>query len=413
MPWQELSPVNLRTRFVNEWDAGYWSMTELCAEYGISRKTGYKWLERWAIGGPAGLADQSRRPAHSPRASDPQLVEQLVRLRGRHPTWGARKLLRVARRGDPRAEWPSRSTVCDLLKVRGLVRARRRRHARATAVTPLAAISGPNETWTTDFKGQFRTGDGRYCYPLTLRDGFSRYVLRCDALLTTSYEAARPCFERAFAEYGLPERIRSDNGPPFASTGFAGLSRLSVWWLRLGILLDRIEPAHPEQNGSHEQFHRVLKAETGRPPAANAGMQQRRFTRFCAEYNHERPHEALNDDVPAQHFVPSPRSCPRRLEPVDYPAYWEVRLVSLDGHISWRAQALFLSEALAGERIGLEEVDDGVWTIHYAAVAIGRLNEREGHVSPLSSLTGGRSASAAGSAPDSRKRNKVLPMSPD
>jgi transposase InsO family protein len=388
-------------------------MTELCAEYGISRRTGYKWLERFAVTGPAGLVDQSRRPRFNPRATPSALVTQLVDLRGRHPTWGARKLLKLARRADPDGRWPSRSTVCALLKARGLIRARRRRLVRPTAVTPLAAIGRPNETWTTDFKGHFRTRDGVYCYPLTLRDGFSRYVLRCDALTTTSYAATRPCFERAFAEYGLPARIRSDNGGPFASTGFAGLSRLSVWWLRLGIQLDRIAPAHPEQNGSHEQFHRILKAETARPPAANAAMQQRRFTRFCAEYNDERPHEALSDDVPADHYVPSLRLCPRRLPPVEYPAHWEVRLVSPEGHISWRGKVLFLTEALATERIGLEEVADGLWTIHFAQVAIGRLNERDLRIHPLASLTAGRSASFAGSAPDSRKRNKVLPMSPD
>jgi hypothetical protein len=263
---------------------------------------------------------------------------------------------------------------------------------------------GPNDTWTTDFKGHFRTRDGVYCYPLTLRDGFSRYVLRCDALTTTSYEATRPCFERAFARFGLPTRIRSDNGGPFASTGFAGLSRLSVWWLRLGILPERTEPGHPEQNGSHEQFHRVLKAETARPPAANATAQQRRFTPFCIEYNHERPHEALGDEVPAVYYQPSPRPLPRRLPLLDYPRHWEVRTVSPVGQISWGSADLFISAALAGERIALEEVDDGLWTIHYAAVALGRLNERERCLYPIAAFTPGRSASFAGSAPDFRKR---------
>jgi putative transposase len=404
MPWQELSPVNLRMRFVSEWDIGLWSMTDLCAEYGISRKTGYKWVERFIAMGRVGLHDQSRRPRCSPQATAQPLVEDLVDLRRRHPTWGARKLLAVARRVAPEAAWPSRSTVCDLLKARGLVRTRRRRHPRATAVTPLSAVTRPNQTWTTDFKGQFRTRDGVYCYPLTLRDGFSRYVLRCDALVTTGYEATRPCFERAFAEYGLPERIRSDNGAPFASTGFAGLSRLSVWWMRLGIVLDRIEPAHPEQNGSHEQFHQVLKAETTRPPATNAAGQQRRFTRFCAEYNNDRPHEALSDDVPARHYAPSPRALPRRLEPVEYPRHWELRLVSPEGHISWAGNVRFLSQALAGEHVGFEEVDDRIWTIHFAGVALGRFDERKGRIDPLASLTSGRSASFAGSAPDRPKR---------
>jgi transposase InsO family protein len=391
-------------RFISDWQIGFSSMTELCADYGISRKTGYKWADRFAISGPAGLEDESRRPEHSPQATDPELVERLVALRTRHPTWGARKLLKVARRRHPRAAWPSRSTVCDLLTARGLVRSKPRRHPPALVRPPLAVITRPNETWTTDFKGQFRTRDGHYCYPLTLRDGFSRYVLRCDALMTTSYEVTRPCFERAFGEYGLPDRIRSDNGAPFASTGFAGLSRLSVWWMRLGILLERIQPAHPEQNGSHEQFHHVLKAETARPPAANAGSQQGRFTRFRTEYNHERPHEALGDEVPAHAYAPSSRRLPRRLPPLEYAGHWEQRLVSSQGHISWNGRLQFLCEALAGERVGLEEVDEGLWTVYYADVALGRFNERHHRVYPFVASTAGRCASVAGSASDARKR---------
>jgi putative transposase len=404
MPWQELTPVDLRMRFVSEWHTGNWSMTDLCAEYAVSRKTGYKWLDRYAESGPSGLHDQSRRPEQSPHASDPGLVQQLIDLRTRHPTWGARKLLTVAQRDDPDAAWPSRSTVCAVLKARGLVHARRHRHACTRLTVPLAPMTEPNATWTTDFKGEFRTGDGVYCYPLTLRDGFSRYVLRCDALLSTGYAGTRRCFERAFAEYGLPERIRSDNGGPFASTGFAGLSRLSVWWLRLGIGLERTAPSHPEQNGSHEQFHHVLKAETARPPAATAGSQQQRFTRFRTEYNCERPHEALGDQVPAQYYQPSARRLPAHLPPLDYPGHWEARTVSCDGAMSWRGAIVFVGEALAGERVGLEEVDDGVWTIHFATVPLGRFDERQRRVYPIVGCSAGRSASAAGSAPNGRKR---------
>jgi transposase InsO family protein len=403
MPWQELLPVDLRMQFANEWDAGCWSMTELCADYRISRKTGYKWLQRYELAGFAGLHDQSRRPHHSPQATDPALVEQLVTLRIKHPTWGARKLLAVARRRDPDAAWPSRSAVCDLLNARALIRRRPKRYRRVAAPTHLVPITGPNQTWTADFKGHFRTGDRRYCYPLTIRDGFSRYVLRCDAQVTTSYAATQPHFERAFAEYGLPDRIRSDNGEPFASTGFAGLSRLSVWWMRLGIHLERIKPAHPEENGSHEQFHRVLKAETARPPAATAAAQQDRFDPFRREYNEVRPHETLADDVPATYYRPSPRRLPARLPPLEYPGHWEVRSVSPGGQITWRGGSQFISHALAGERIALEEVDEGLWTIHFATVALGRFNERERRIYPIAVFTPGRSASFAGSAPVSRK----------
>lgn len=400
MPWQERSPMDLRMQFVLDWGSGHWTMTELCADYGISRKTGYKWVGRHAVHGPGGLHDQSRRPQHSPRATDAELVKVLLALRQRHPSWGAKKLLAVAARQMPTAAWPSRSTVCDLLKVHGYIRARPRRPRAPGAPSPLAPVTRPNATWTTDFKGEFRTGDGVYCYPLTLRDGFSRFVLRCDALRGRTYADTQRCFARAFAAYGLPDRIRSDNGGPFASTGLGRLSRLSVWWIRLGILPERIALGRPEQNGSHEQFHSVLKAETTRPPAVHANAQQRRFTRFCREYNHERPHEALNNDVPAAHYTTSTRSLPSRLPPVDYASHLEVRRVSSIGQVSWQGANLFLSLALAGEQVAFEEVDDDLWTIRLAAIAIGRYDGRQRRVHPMAPLGEGRSASVAGSAPD-------------
>jgi len=400
MPWQELSPMNLRMRFVTEWQSGCWTMTDLCADYQISRKTGYKWIDRYALSGPRGLHDRTRRPHHSPRATDPALVEALVALRKRHPRWGATKLLVVAARRDRHAAWPSRSTVCDVLKVRGLVAPARRRSPAAHTLSPLAPITRVNEVWTTDFKGEFRTGDGVYCYPLTLRDGWSRFVLRCDALVSRTHDATRRRFERAFAEYGLPERLRSDNGGPFASTGFARLSRLSVWWMRLGIVPERIAPGHPEQNGSHEQFHSVLKAETARPPAAHAGAQQRRFARFCVEYNQDRPHEALRNAVPASCFQSSPRALPAHLPALEYPGHCETRRVSTVGTVSWRNRPLFLSEALAGEYVAFEEVDDGIWTLRFATIALARYDERHRSIHPIASpASAGRSASSAGSAP--------------
>ncbi len=404
MPWQERLPVTLRMHFVTDWQSGCWTMTELCADYQISRKTGYKWLERYEMHGPAGLHDRSSCPHYSPQATDPTLVAALVAVRQRHPRWGAKKLLAIARRRDRDAAWPSRSTVCDLLKARGLVVARRRRdRPRPGPGLPLAPIQSVNDVWTTDFKGHFRTGDRAYCYPLTLRDGFSRFVLRCDALPGPTYAATRPRFERAFAEYGLPQRIRSDNGSPFASTGLARLSRLSVWWMRLGIIPERIALGHPEQNGSHEQFHAVLKAHTARPPASHARAPQRRFDRFCAEYNHERPHEALQDAVPASCYQPSSRPLPRQLPPLDYPGHVEVRRVSTIGQVAWRGALLFISEALAHTDIAFEEVDDGLWTIRFASVVLARYDARQRRIHPLAPVTGGRSASSAGSAPDLTK----------
>jgi hypothetical protein len=290
------------------------------------------------------------------------------------------------------------------LHAQQVVAPRQRRPPPAHAPQGLAPITAANDVWTTDFKGHFRTGDGVYCYPLTLRDGWSRYVLCCDALRHPSYAATRPRFERAFATYGLPARIRSDNGGPFASIGLARLSRLSVWWMRLGIVPERIALGHPEQNGSHEQFHSVLKAETARPPAAHAAAQQRRFTRFCVEYNQERPHAALGEEVPATRYESSPRPLPASLPPLEYPGHLEVRRVSSIGCISWQNQSLFLSEALAGTDVAFEEADDGLWTIRFAAMILGRFDERLRRIHPIAAFTEGRSASAAGSAPD--KTNK-------
>jgi transposase InsO family protein len=387
--------VDLRAQFIREYLEGFCSMTELCRDYDISRKTGYKWVARHEAGGPMGLVDQSRRPHHYARATDEAVRQAIVEARRRHPTWGAGKLIAWLARREPAGVWPARATACDLLKRAGLVRARRRR-CRPPAAGPLAAVTRVNEVWTVDFKGQFRTGDGSDCYPLTLRDAQSRYVLRCDALSGPLLAPTQRRLARAFAEYGLPERIRSDNGSPFASTGLGRLSRLSVWWIRLGIVPERIALGHPEQNGSHEQFHAVLKTETARPPAANAVAQQRRFTRFCVEYNHERPHEALANAVPAQRYQPSPRTLPSRLPPIEYPGHVEIRRVSPIGQVSWRNALIFVSGALAGEDVAFEEVDDGIWTIVFATVALGRFNERDRRIHPLTPFgPGGGSSSDA------------------
>jgi putative transposase len=404
MPWREMSPMQQRLEFVREYATELFTMTELAAQYGISRKTGYKWLARYEADGADGLRDHSRRPHQSPHATDPDLVARLIAVRRRHPRWGAKKLLAVAARRDPRVPWPSRSTVCTWLKQRGLATPHRRRPP--SAHTPAAALTvatRANELWTTDFKGEFRTGDGVYCYPLTLRDGFSRFVLRCDGLLGRTGEATQRRFARAFAEYGLPDRIRSDNGGPFASPGLGGLSALSVWWIRLGIIPERIAPGHPEQNGSHEQFHRVLKAETARPPAPNRAAQQQRFRRFVREYNEERPHEALADQLPALSYAPSHRPLPARLPPVDYPGHMEVRLVSSNGCVSWKSAPLFVATPLAGHYVAFEEIDDGFWTLHFATVALARYDERQRSIHPIASqCAAGRAASFAGSAPDSK-----------
>jgi putative transposase len=384
MPWQGVTPVDLRSEFIKQYQSELSTMTDLCDQYAISRKTGYKWVERFALDGRVGLGDRSRRPHHSPRATEAEVVALVLEARRRHPTWSARKLIAVLRPQHPDLRWPTRSTGCELLKRHGLVRARRRRDRVRAPAAALGPISRPNDVWTTDFKGEFRTGDHRYCYPLTLRDGFSRYVLRCDALLTKASDTTRRRFERAFVDYGLPNRIRSDNGGPFAATGITRLSYLSVWWIRLGIVPERIALGHPEQNGSHEQFHRVLKAETTRPPAPNCAAQQQRFRRFCAEYNDLRPHEALNDQPPASCYTASPRPLPCRLPPLEYPGHLEIRRVSGAGSVSWQGQPLYLTEVLLGQDVGFEEVDDGIWLLYLGSIRLARFDERTRQITALS-----------------------------
>jgi transposase InsO family protein len=400
MPWRETSPMEQRLEFLREYESELFTMTELATQYGISRKTAYKWLARYGAAGVDGLRDQSRRPRHSPQAIAPELVDALLAVRRRHPRWGPKKLLGVVRDDAPALAWPARSTVAGLLKRQGLSTPRRRRDRPPSASRPaLAAAVRPNDLWTTDFKGEFRTGDGIYCYPLTIRDAFSRFVLRCDAGVDRTTAATRRRFEAAFREYGLPDRMRSDNGCPFASVGLGGLSELSIWWMRLGIQPERIAPGHPEQNGSHEQFHAVLKAETTRPPAPNGVAQQQRFLRFCRVYNDERPHEALGDQPPARWYEPSRRAMPDRVPPLEYPGHMEVRLVSSNGCLSWKSEALFVATPLAGQSVAFEEVDDGVWTLYFSTTPLARFDERTRRLHPLATIKVGRSASSAGSAP--------------
>ena len=367
-----------RQAFVVEARRSGQSMTELCAAYGISRKTGYKWLGRADEGGRTALADRSRRPHASPQTVPQAIREPVLAARRRFPHWGATKVRRWLVRTQPAVAWPSRATIHRLWQQAGLVERRRRRpqsppwppHPRTEAVTA-------NDVWTIDFKGSFRLGSGERCYPLTLRDAASRYVLGCAALHEEATQPVRQRVEHWLAHYGMPRVIRSDNGRPFAGPGFARLSRLAVWWLRLGITVERIPLACPQANGSHERFHRDLKAATTRPPDATWSGQQRRFGRFCREYNEVRPHEALAGDVPAQHYTPSPRALPRRLPPLEYPGHWEPRRVSDDGCVAWRGRRAFLSDALNGETVAFEEVDDGLWTVHLGTVPLARWLERE------------------------------------
>jgi len=384
MPWLGRTPMDLRRSFVRDRLADAFTMTELCATYQVSRKTGYKMLARFEAEGWSGLADRSRRPHTALGRVPASIVTALCEARRKQPDWGARKLRGWLTRRQPAIAWPSRGTVHAILIRAGLVRQARR----AIAAGPrgpqrLRPARAPNAVWTVDFKGDFRLGAGARCYPLTLRDAASRYTLRCQALEQPALHATRRQIERAFAEFGLPDCIRSDNGAPFAGPGLGHLSQLNVSWLRLGIAVEQIDPGRPDQNGSHEQFHRMLKAGTARPPAATLAGQQRRFNTFCREYNDERPHEALNDEVPAQHYRASPRPFPTRPPKLEYPGHWEIRRVGANGCVRLRTAVIFLNRALAGEEIAFEEVDDALWTLYFGALPLARWLERERQLTPF------------------------------
>jgi putative transposase len=374
MPWREASPMDQRTQFIADHLRDMLSLTELCELYGISRKTGYKWIDRYVRQGPAGLEERSRRPRRSPNATSEEIVGAILEARRRHPSWGGKKLLALLQRRHPRWSLPGRSTACDILSRHGMVPRRRQRRRIGHPGKPTSQILAPNDVWSADYKGQFRVGDGRYCYPLTVADGFSRYLLGCQVLPSTAVAEAKPIFMRLFHEYGLPKRIRSDNGVPFATNTLARLSTL--WWVRLGSLPELIEPGHPEQNGRHERMHRTLKAETTRPAAGSLAAQQRRFNIFREEFNDERPHEALDNATPAACYTTSPRPMPERLPPLEYPDRFEVRYVSANGGIRWNSRWVNVSIVCVGEYVGLEEIADGVWNVYFGPLRLGRLHER-------------------------------------
>jgi len=399
MPWQETLLMDQRVQFIADYQRDVFDVADLARRYGISRKTAYKWIDRYDIGGPAGLVDQSRRPASCPHETPPSVIAALLEVRRHHPTWGAKKLLKIVARRHPTWTLPGRSTVCDLLDRAGLITGPRRRPVPAHPGRPLIPMTAPNGTWTADFKGQFKTRNGVYCYPLTVVDGFSRYLLTCSGLLSTAIVTARPIFLRLFQEYGLPAIIRTDNGVPFATTALGRLSTLSVWWIRLGILPELIAPASPQQNGRHERMHRTLKAEATRPPSTNLRAQQARFNRFRHEYNDERPHEALDQETPGSVYQPSPRALPRTLAPLEYPGHFEVRLVSRNSGIRWKKHWVCVTHTLAGESVGLEEVDDGLWDVYFGPVKLGRMNERILRIEDHKGRTVRRGPAQTGTAP--------------
>lgn len=387
MPWQETNPVLERRHFVHDLMSGHWTMSELCLRYGVSRITGYKWRGRYQQGGDACLLDQSRAPRSCPHETPDELVTLILKENSRYG-WGARKVRRRLSKLYPDKAWPARSTIADVLARHGRVRRRRaRRQWKHPGAAPFTTTA-PNQVWTVDFKGQFRMRNGLYCYPLTVVDHFSRFLLCCQGLPDVSTTGVKAQFRRLFREFGLPDAIRSDNGAPFASTGIHGLTRLNTWWLQLGITHQRITPGHPQQNAAHERMHRTLKLRATKPPAANLNLQQRVFNRFRHTYNELRPHEALGDDTPASRWKPSTRVYPERIAHPTYPAHVELRRVSNAGCFRLHSGQQFLSQALNGEFIGLEEIDDAIWNILYYDTLLGRYDERNRLITGVPALRG-------------------------
>lgn len=374
MPWKETCVMDERLCFVGEYVKGERSLSALCQEFGISRKTGYRLIHRYRLEGVLGLFDRSRAPRHHPQAVSDDLVAVILSLREGHPRWGPRKLRAWLERQRPRTSWPSASTIGRILLLHGKIHPRRRCRKTPPYTQPFGTCLEPNAVWCADFKGWFRTGDGKRCEPLTVSDAHSRFVLACRGLPTTTQGSVRPVFEALFREYGLPGAIRTDNGAPFASTALGGLSRLAVWWIKLGIMPERIDPGCPQQNGRHERFHRTLKEETASPPRASLPEQQQTFDRFCLEYNFDRPHEALGNRTPHQIYQPSIRLYPSRLPEIVYPDHMQVRIVRPSGRLHWRGGEYYISETLIGEPVAFEPLDDRFYQIYYGPVKIAQFD---------------------------------------
>ena len=369
--------MDQRVRFISEQLKAYFPFTELCAQFEISRKTGYKWLNRYEELGAAGLADRSRKPLHCPHQTEKAVVEDMLRERSKHPSWGPKKLLAILSKRHPVRALPAISTGADILKRSGLILSGRRRLRRKHPGCPKSTATAPNDIWTADYKGHFKTRNGRYCYPLTVCDMHSRFLLGCDAHKAISLQSTKRHFTELFREFGLPQRIRTDNGVPFASSAIARLSTLSVWWIKLGIYPEQIEPGKPQQNGKHERMHLTLKKESTIPPEKNIAAQQDRFDRFREEFNDVRPHEALGMKTPSAVYRPSVRQMPKKIRAFDYPLHFEVRRVSRNAGIRWNRRWVNVSSTLAEEYVGFEEMEDGIFDVYFCDLRIGRFFEKD------------------------------------
>jgi transposase InsO family protein len=375
--------MDQKIQMIGDYLSEEYTITQLSKIYEVSRKTIYKWIWRYEREGPPSLEERSRAPRSHPNATPLEIAREIVATKLRHQRWGPKKVVAWLEEHYPEERWPAASTASGILKREGLVKSRRRKRKTPPYTEPFNKCHRPNAVWSADFKGQFKTEDGRRCYPLTISDNYSRYLLLCQGLSHPSYEEVKPWFERVFKEYGLPEAIRTDNGAPFASVGLGGLSKLSVWFIKLGIKPERIEPGHPEQNGRHERMHRSLKEATAKPPRKNLEEQQKAFGEFAQEYNDERPHEAVNMKTPASRYRQSLRPYPASIPELEYKGDFVVRQVRSNGEIRWRGELVYLSEALAGEAVALKQQEEHLWEIWFSSYSLGVLNELTDRITPL------------------------------
>lgn len=386
MPWKAKSPMDLRREFIRRLGENE-RLSDLCREYGISRKTGHKFKKRFERLGIEGLEDQSRAPKIIPHKTPAEVEAIVVAERKQHPTWGGKKLKAVLEKRLG-GRFPCGSSITEMLARNGLVQPRKRRARHTSTPTKLRQAIAPNDVWCIDYKGQFRLGDGTYCYPLTVTDQFSRFILACEGMAAISDEQAREVCTEIFSVHGLPSAFRSDNGAPFSSTGLAGLTKLSVLWMRLGIALERIRPAHPQDNGQHERMHRTLKLETARPARANLLQQQERFEAFIEEFNTLRPHEALGMKRPSEVYSKSTRPMPARLPEFDYPGFDDVLRVNRQGQLNICGIGGFsLSTALGGEYVGIREDDDGRWLVNFCGLDLGYAGPTRKSFTPIGAST--------------------------
>lgn len=395
MPWQESSPMSERLAFVQACLERKKRIVDICSEFGISEKTGHKQLKRFREQGFEGLQDRSHAGVDHPFRITPEVRERVIALRRRYPLYGAQMLHDWLIQHEPEVRWPAASSIGELLKRSNLI-VRKRRHNRGDERRALdtgrTRALEPNMVWTADFKGEFRlkSGCGPYCYPLTVLDLHSRFLLGCTALETTAVAPTEQSFVRLFREYGLPSVLRTDNGVPFAQPNALGrLGRLAFWWVRLGIRPEHITPATPSENGAHERFHKTLKAGATKPASPSFRSQQRRFDDFRSEYNTHRPHSSLPDHrPPGQFYTSSPRPYPTRLPALVYPDTWAVRLVNSNGFIKWRNQEIFLSSNITGDYVGIVETEGNRFTISYGALELGQIEAETNRFAPKIRWTG-------------------------